>query len=775
MTSETAQKSVLLLFLAATTWLSFYILQPPEPQSATVPETSFSAERAFKHVEQIAQRPHPMGSAANDSVRKYIVEQLKSLGLDPTIQQGVGARIESGVAGYPKNIIAEMPGQDPDKTILLMAHYDSVPNAPGAGDDASGVSAILEAVRAIQSQDTPLKNNILILLTDGEERGLLGAELFTDKYRDFAQIDLVLNFEARGSSGASMMFETSAPNAKLIQHFAEATPDPVANSLMYTVYKLMPNDTDLTVMKDAGLKGLNFAFAEELLNYHTMQDNPENLSLASLQHHGSNLLNNLRHFGNTDFILNGTSEYVYFNNATGGILYYPAGWSLPLAAVTGLLFAAYLVFLFRTGQLTLGSYLGSLLLFLGMIIVAALGTYFGWQAIKALHPGYRWLAQGETYSSTWYLWGFTLLFSGIFSVVYSLDWIQKKLTTQQLISGGYTFWVLLSLISAWYLPTASYIFTWPVLIALVGWIVLGSRLTESSWKATGILAASSAAVLFMIPPYLYLVQVMLTTEMLAVSMVLLILILGLAWPLIWRIIRTKKILWNSGLLLAAAFCFVTASATSGYDAEHKKQNSISYIQNLDTHSAYWVSRDDTIDSWSRQFLGKNYQRGTLPNTKIFNERDLLYAPADIQQIPSPRFEILEDSTADSLRYLSLRMHTNYDGIGLRIDWTNSSIEELSIHGKTLYSTLHPLKEQPNNLNRLYYFQDLSKPIPIDLILDKTKSTKELTFTFIRMGLPTQLIPDYKERQPHMMPPPNSISDASLWQTTIGLGSLKSSR
>ncbi|MDZ7682110.1 MAG: M20/M25/M40 family metallo-hydrolase [Fodinibius sp.] len=314
-----AQKVVLLLFLIFSVWLGFNVIQPPDPQPKSSHPAEFSAERAFSHVKQIAQQPHPLGSTYNDSVRTYIMTQLENLGLDPEIQEGIGVagRFGSGRAGHTTNIIAQIDGRDPEKTILLMTHYDSAPNAPGAADDGSGVAAILESVRALQAQEEPLKNNVLILITDGEERGLLGAELFVDQFKQLDQIDLVLNFEARGTSGPSMMFETSSPNANLIPHFAKATPHPVANSLMYTVYKLLPNDTDMSVTKRAGLKGLNFAFTKDYLNYHTMQDRPENLSLASLQHQGTNLLGNIRHFGNISFSLDSSSEYVYFNSAAG--------------------------------------------------------------------------------------------------------------------------------------------------------------------------------------------------------------------------------------------------------------------------------------------------------------------------------------------------------------------------------------------------------------------------------------------------------------------------
>ena len=57
---------------------------------------------------------------------------------------------------------------------------------------------------------------------------------------------VVLNFEARGTTGPAIMFETSRGNADLVGVFAEAAPHPVATSFAVEVYRMLPNDTDFT-------------------------------------------------------------------------------------------------------------------------------------------------------------------------------------------------------------------------------------------------------------------------------------------------------------------------------------------------------------------------------------------------------------------------------------------------------------------------------------------------------------------------------------------------
>ncbi|HKK46865.1 MAG TPA: hypothetical protein VJ964_15165, partial [Balneolaceae bacterium] len=503
---------------------------------------------------------------------------------------------------------------------------------------------------------------------------------------------------------------------------------------------------------------------------HTMQDTPQNLSLASLQHQGSNLLHNVRHFGNTDFDITSSSEYVYFNNATGGITYYPAGWSFPLALITAILFVAYLVFLFRTNQISIGRYIGSLGLFLGILIVGTALTYFSWRGFEWLHPEYQWLLMGENYSHSWYLWGFSLLNLGIFCGIYG--WIQKKLTTQQLLTGSFTVWVLISLIAAWYLPTASYLFTWPVLMALIGWIVLGNQITNNSWKSILVLGISLSGTLFIIPPYIYLVQIMLTTKMIAVSMLLLLLTIGLCWAMVWQIIRNRKVIWNSGLMLGAVACFLAATLNSGFDAQHKKQNDINYVQNLNANKAYWVSRNYKADSWTGQFLGADFKHDTLRGIKFFGNRSVLFNAAQPLEMPPPTFEVLSDSSVDSLRFVKLQIKPGQDGIGVQTTWEpKNSIAEVKIRDKTIYSRLLSRKNQAKNLHNISYFQDLSDPVVMEFAYNPQKQPT-VFFDFVKPGLPTQLVNNYTKRSPDMMPALYPVTNSTIWQMNVDLDTLE---
>jgi hypothetical protein len=315
------------------------VVNPPAPLPPDAPAGEFSAERAFVHVRSIARVAHPLGSAENAAVRRYLSERLSALGLAVEVQPFAWRQTEPNGFNLMARIPGARPADEPVRGVALVCHYDSVPEGPGAGDDGSAVATLLETARALKAGPT-LRNDIILLFTDGEEapNALPGSEAFAGRCPWMKDIGCVFNFDSRGVSGPVLMYETSAGNGRLIREFARATPRPVANSLMGEVYRRMPNDTDFTTLKQAGLPGLNFGFIGEPQHYHKSTDVPERLSLRTLQHEGSCTLSLARHFGNLDLAgLHGT-DAVYFDFLGRVLIRYPDAWAIPLALLAAVLF-----------------------------------------------------------------------------------------------------------------------------------------------------------------------------------------------------------------------------------------------------------------------------------------------------------------------------------------------------------------------------------------------------------------------------------------------------
>ncbi|MGB2760142.1 MAG: M28 family peptidase, partial [Maribacter stanieri] len=336
----------LLLVILATYW-SFRVLLPHYNPDEVVVDTEFSTNRALQHVKEISKEPHGVGFPAHTTVRNYITNELKNLGLETSLQEGYTSG-DWGNLSKAENILARIKGSESGKALLFLSHYDSSPHSShGASDAGSGVATILESVRAFLKTNTTPKNDIIILISDAEELGLNGADLFVDKHEWLKDVGLVLNFEARGSGGPSyMLMETNKGNSKLISEFIAANPEfPVANSLAYSIYKMLPNDTDLTVFREEGdVEGFNFAFIDDHFDYHTAMDNYERLDRKTLAHQGSYLMPLLIHFSNADLTnLKSLDDNVYFNVPFFKMVSYPFTWIMPMLILAIIFFIILLI------------------------------------------------------------------------------------------------------------------------------------------------------------------------------------------------------------------------------------------------------------------------------------------------------------------------------------------------------------------------------------------------------------------------------------------------
>jgi acetylornithine deacetylase/succinyl-diaminopimelate desuccinylase-like protein len=175
---------------------------PPFPLPSSVSTSVFSSARAMQYLQAIAQKPHPTGTAENAKVRNYLIAELRTLGLEPSIQTdlAINHQNQRRKAGLVHNVLVRIPGKISGKALLLAAHYDSTHTGPGAADDGASVAAILEALRALKNLP-PLQNDLICIFTDGEEAGLLGAETFVSEHPWAKAIGLALNFEYRGNRG----------------------------------------------------------------------------------------------------------------------------------------------------------------------------------------------------------------------------------------------------------------------------------------------------------------------------------------------------------------------------------------------------------------------------------------------------------------------------------------------------------------------------------------------------------------------------------------------
>lgn len=273
---------------------------PPPPRDDAAPAAEFSAGRALATIRELAGdgAPRPVGSDANRRAADLLVARLRALGLDTSVQQAFGCG-RYGTCALVRNVVARIGTPAPGRrAVLVAAHHDSVGAGPGVSDDLSGVGAIVEVARALAAGPPPARP-VILLVTDGEEAALVGAAAFLAASPAARDVGAVVNLEARGTSGPSILFRTSGAPRWLPAALA-ALPRPVTTSVAPAVYELLPNDTDLTAFEAAGLPGVDLAFAGGAVRYHTPRDDVLHLDPGSLQHQGENALALVRALATAD-------------------------------------------------------------------------------------------------------------------------------------------------------------------------------------------------------------------------------------------------------------------------------------------------------------------------------------------------------------------------------------------------------------------------------------------------------------------------------------------
>ncbi|HNS85381.1 MAG TPA: M28 family peptidase [Parvularculaceae bacterium] len=263
------------------------------------PNGEFDVDRAVSRLERILgdERPHPVDSNANDLVRDRLVSEIRAIGFEPEIRDDFACRQakrwDTVSCARVRNVLFRA-GSAAGPAIAVTAHYDSVAAGPGASDDGAGLAAALEIASILRKRE-PVKP-VIFLFTDGEEPGLIGAHSFVRTDPVASEIAAFVNMEARGASGPAIMFETSAPNGRDVEAFSRRSKAPVGNSLATDIYKMLPNDTDLSEFLALGGDAINFAYSDRLPIYHTPLDTIANLDRRSLAHLGTSALAGLDGF-----------------------------------------------------------------------------------------------------------------------------------------------------------------------------------------------------------------------------------------------------------------------------------------------------------------------------------------------------------------------------------------------------------------------------------------------------------------------------------------------
>ena len=601
--------------LLAATWVAYL---PPAPLGANASPTAFSAYRAKAILQDLVGNgvPHPMGSPAAAQVRDAIVKRLSAMGYATELQSGFVCN-DAGGCGSPINIVATRGDSSGDQdAVLLAAHYDSVPAGPGAADDTAAVAALLEIARIIAAQPAP-RHPIVLLFSDGEEAGLLGAWLFVREHRLSKHVGAAVNLDARGTSGPSLMFETGSANTWLMGLYGAAIARPVTNSLFYLAYKQLSNDTDFTVFKAAAYQGFNFAFIGNVGRYHTPLDNVANVSTSSIQHQGDNALSALSALAKSPTLHPPIAESVFFDGFARVLIAWPSEFTLWAALLSLALLLAEAVILLRkgvvSGRQVLWGWVGILCTFAsGAAICTGLLTLLVEVGKVPALDGASWISQPLPMH-------IAAAAISVLAAAGASAWLTRR-------AGFWGFWVasamfgaVLSLAGAVAIPGASFMFLLAALAAGLGALPCMASLAKSraptAW-ATDVAAFLPALVIFatVLPLLQFLYSAL---GSLAWPLSTLVLCLGTA-ALLPQLAAASDRARRGVIALAASFAIGGALLTlclPTYTAEWPERINVEYWLDADTGQSHYLVRCDSL---------------RLPAT--------LAAVAHFDPVPRPRLE-----------------------------------------------------------------------------------------------------------------------------------------
>lgn len=746
-----------MLVLLALLFGVFYVMMPQNYDTTEAPLSEFSTKRALTIVKEISTKPHFVGSQNHQVVADYLVKELKGLGLETSTQEGF-TMTEKGTLVYSKNILARIKGSANTKALLLLSHYDSAPHSfsHGASDDASGVATILETVRAFLHSKAKHKNDIIILFSDAEELGLNGAALFVTQHRWAKEVGLALNLEARGSSGPSyMLMETNQGNAKMVDAFADGKVKyPVSNSLMYSIYKMLPNDTDLTVFRENGkIQGFNFAFIDSHFNYHTMQDTNNHLDPNTLAHQGTYLFPLLKHFSNADLTnLNSIEEKVYFS-IPFAFLKYPFSWILPM-----LIIAFTLVFVFSfigLGKqlLRMDEIISGFVPLLGSLFVSGVVTYVIWKLLLGFYPQYNDILQGFTYNGHDYIYGFVSLTMAICFLFYQKE--SKRNSEMSQMIAPLIVWLLINIAIFIKLQGAGFLII-PVLSSSL--MLVYYVFTQKSNRLLNIMLALPTLVI--IAPFIQMFPIGLGLKILFGSSILTVLAFTLLLPIFGSF--TQKRLWASVFVLVAIGFFVKAHQSSGYVYGKAKPNSLVYILNGDSNKANWATYDTNLDEWTKGYLGEHPKDGKpLNSNKLYSKYGSEFtfmADAPLKKIAKPTIEFVKDSTVGNQRYLKIVISPNRNVNRYDIFANEKlTITNLKANGVKAINLKSNIISQKSNKLLSYYVVD-NIPLTLEFSIP-TNQKLDMNLVESSFDLMTNPLFSMAKRRNWMIPTPFVLTDA----------------
>ncbi len=643
-----------LAVLTVGSWASSADRILPTPSAANAPDTVFSSARAMAQLVELARAPRPTGSPEHTRARELLEGWLRGMGHDPTVHTSLALR-RSGPAVDAvtvRNLLVRIPGTGSTGAVLLTAHYDAVPLSHGAGDDGTGVVALVETLRALRALP-PLRNDLILLLTDGEELGLLGARAFVEEHPWMEDVRVVLSAEMRGGGGPVIMFETGAENGWIVRTMQAADPRPLARSFSVEIYRRLPNDTDFTPFREAGIQGLNYAGIDRAWVYHQPTDVPAHLQEESLQHMGVRLLALTRELGDRDLGEVHAPDLVYVTVPVLGIVAYPRGLALPISLG---------VLLFWGGAVAVarlrGATWGGMAAGAGVVALAGVGAGLGgWGLMRWLprfHPEFGSLTPAF-YGEGIYLLALVL---GVVAFTTALVGLARLRWGAAALSVGALTWpVLLCVALGVLFPLTALDFQIPALAGLLAAVVLAMGSGPGTtpplpWaRVTALILA--LPVLVLLVPLVELIWVAMSFRLAPVLGILVVVALAALLPALDLLGEPNRWWAPVAAVLVAGVLVGSGVLQAGPSPDRPLPSTLLQVVDRERGEAWWVTRADPGLDWAEDQAGPFGEPRLLEGLPLPGEWRTAPAPTPDLPAPDVRYEGEVPGTLDRVVRVSV--------------------------------------------------------------------------------------------------------------------------
>jgi hypothetical protein len=627
-------------------------LDGPRAAGSDAPAEEFSAGRAMARLTRLAAHPHPIGSPEAVRQRQAIVAELARLGLTPSVQTAEVLSTRSDrVGGTVHNVVARLPGQGGGRSLLLVAHYDTVAVSPGAADDGSGVVVLLETARALSAGE-PLRNDVVFLFTDGEERGMLGARAFLRDHPYAYRIGVVLNVDSPGTSSPLLMYETSRDNGRLVRELVTAVGRPYTSSLMHEVSRRSEIVSDFQPFSGVGLPGMSFAALDGPAYNHTGYDSVDNVDAANLQHQGDVILALTRHLGGVGLWDLHRTDVIVFDLVDGIVVTYGRDlvWpfvGLAVACVTAALVVGWRRRLLGLRGMALGLAAVPFALAVAMAVMALV-----WTMYRTAYEEHSWSDSGVVISDSYRL-GLVLLAAATVTAAYGA--LLRRVRAWDLAAAAQLWWIAGAIAVAVLVPGASYLLTWPLVAGALGLLVaclFGERVFDTvAGAAVLVLAGVPAMVLMSSATYLLLASaglkqvftvlaVWLTCGLLVMPLELVRRGLGRAFPTV--------------LAVAGVAILMVAGSAVAFDATHPRFDSVFFRVDAGGTPSWQVV--ERFDDWTESFFtGQRRAPFTPSYFPQLGARPTITGTAPAITLAQPRLAVVADETVQGMRTVRLRV------------------------------------------------------------------------------------------------------------------------